>query len=250
MAGEQPGVRTERLTKEYRDPEEGKVDGAREVTFSCYPGQIYGLLGPNGAGKTTTLRMLSTVLTPTAGDAWVAGHDVTEDPQKVRRNIGFLSGETGLYPRLTAREMVSYFGKLYGMDGARLTDRVDELLSMMDMTDFEHKRCENLSTGMKQKVNIARTLVHDPPVLILDEPTVGLDVMTARTIVDFIHTCRDRGKTVLLSTHDMNKAERLCDRIGLIHEARLRGEGTATEFQDRTGADNLEDAFLATVDAR
>ncbi|MBI3857953.1 MAG: ATP-binding cassette domain-containing protein [Planctomycetes bacterium] len=184
------------------------------VTFSARGGEVFGLLGPNGAGKTTTLRMLSTVLTPTSGTALIAGHDVVHEPDAVRASIGFLSGNTGLYPRLTPREVLRYFGRMYGMNGAQLEGRIDELATLLDMTDFLGKRCDALSSGMKQKVNVARTVLHDPPVLILDEPTVGLDVLKSRTIVNLVKDCRTQGKCVIFSTHIMGEVSRLCDRLG------------------------------------
>lgn len=226
------------------------MEGAVGIELTCHAGEIYGLLGPNGAGKTTTLRMLSTVLTPTDGTATISGFDVAEQPRQVRRHIGFLSGETGLYPRLTAREMIGYFGRLFGLSEQEIRERTDQLVEMLDMGDFIEQQTENLSTGMKQKVNIARTLIHDPPVLILDEPAAGLDVMTSRSIVEFILHCRDQEKCVLFSTHDMSKAERLCDRIGMIHEGEIRKKGTPSELFEQTGAETMEEAFLEIVGVR
>lgn len=249
MAGGEPALRTEGLTKIYHDPERGRVEGAVDVSFSCETNQIFGLLGPNGAGKTTTLRMLSTVLTPTEGSAEVMGHDVRTESQVVRGKIGFLSGETGLYPRLTAREMVAYFGRLYELEDSVIAERSDRLFELMDMEDFQDQYCENLSTGQKQKVSISRTLIHDPPVLILDEPTSGLDVMSARTVMQFIRECREEGKCVLFSTHNMTRARRLCDRMALIHGGRIQREGSPQELMRQTETDNLEDAFLSVVGA-
>jgi sodium transport system ATP-binding protein len=217
------------------------------VSFRCQPGEIYGLLGANGAGKTTTLRMLATILEPTSGTAQVAGFDVKLEPQKVRANVGFLSTATALYGRLSAREMVEYFGRLNGMEGDRLQKAVDGLFHALDMESFSDRRCEKLSTGMKQKVSIARTLVHDPAVMIFDEPTVGLDVMTARSIVAFIRHCRERGKTVIFSTHVMSEAEKLCDRIGIIHDGKLLTEGTLAELRQRSSKTDLEDIFVGIV---
>jgi sodium transport system ATP-binding protein len=220
------------------------VDG---VTFECSPGEIYGLLGANGAGKTTTLRILATILEPTGGTAKVAGYDIVEEPEKVRAHVGFLSTATALYGRLTAREMVEYFGRLHGLDDEPLHKAVDSLFEMLGVTEFQNQRCEKLSTGMKQKVSIARTLVHDPAVMIFDEPTIGLDVFAARTIVGFIRQCRDRGKTVIFSTHVMTEAEKLCDRIGIIHRGRVLAEGSLTELRARYGKQDLEDIFVDVV---
>jgi sodium transport system ATP-binding protein len=224
-----------------------EVQAVNGVTFRCEPGQIYGLLGANGAGKTTTLRMLATILFPTSGTAKVAGYDIVDEPEKVRANIGFLSTATALYGRLTAEEMVEYFGRLNGMDGQRLQTAVDQLFATLEMDEFRDRPCEKLSTGMKQKVSIARTLIHDPAVMIFDEPTIGLDVMTARSIVAFIRHCRDRGKTVIFSTHVMSEVEKLCDHIGVIHGGRLLEEGTISELRTRHGMTDLEDIFVQIV---
>ena len=240
-------IRTNGLTKIFQDRKHGELRAVDDVSFTCDSGIVYGLLGPNGAGKTTTLRILSTALRPTSGTALVNGVDVTRDPQKVRMQIGFLSGTTGLYGRLSPREMVTYFGRLYGMPIDRIDRRIDEIFEMLDMAPFAETRNDNLSTGMKQKASIARSVVHDPPVMIFDEPTTGLDVMSSRTIVKFIRHCADQGKTVIFSTHIMSEAVRLCDRIGIIHRGRLYAEGTSDELLQKTGSRNLEDAFVSIV---
>src|SRR5450755_4084024 len=219
-------IEVHNLSKYFRDKKRGEIRAVDDVSFRCLPGQIYGLLGANGAGKTTTLRMLATILEPTGGTASVYGHDIVEHPEKVRANVGFLSTATALYPRLTAREMVEYFGRLNGLDEANLKKRIDTIFSRLDMDAFRDRRCDKLSTGMKQKTSIARTLVHDPPVMIFDEPTLGLDIMTARSIISFIRECREHGKTVIFSTHIMSEVEKLCDVIGVIHNGRLLEEGT------------------------
>ena len=237
------------LTKSFKDKKRGEVRAVDAVSFRCAPGQIYGLLGVNGAGKTTCLRMLATILTPTGGTALVAGHDITREPEKVRASVGFLSTATALYGRLTAQEMVAYFGRLHGLPEDVLASRIEEIFRRLDMHEFRDRRCDKLSTGMKQKVSIARTLVHDPMVMIVDEPTLGLDVLTARTIVAFIRECRQRGKTVIFSTHVMSEAERLCDTIGIIHGGRLRAEGTLAQLREQTGEQHLEDAFVRIVEA-
>lgn len=219
-----------------------------DVSFRCAPGEIYGLLGANGAGKTTTMRLLATMLRPTSGTAIVGGHDVVREPERARRCLGFLSTATALYARLTAFEMVQYFGRLHGLDDAAIAGRASDLFARLDMNEFRDRRCEKLSTGQKQKVSIARTLIHDPPVMIFDEPTNGLDVMSARTIVAFVRECRAAGKAVIYSTHIMSEADKLCDRIGIIHGGRLLAEGTAASLKSAHGGD-LEDAFVALVDA-
>jgi sodium transport system ATP-binding protein len=235
------------LSKQFHDKKRGKISAVDDVSFSCQPGRIYGLLGANGAGKTTTLRMLATILEPTAGTALVCGHDIVEHPEKVRASVGFLSTATALYPRLTAQEMVEYFGRLNGLDEATLRNRVDDIFRRLDMDCFRDRRCDKLSTGMKQKTSIARTLVHDPPVMIFDEPTLGLDIMSARTIVAFIRECRDHGKTVIFSTHVMSEVEKLCDVIGVIHNGRLLTEGTLEELRETYQENDLEEIFVKIV---
>lgn len=235
------------LSKRFQDKKRGEIRAVDNVSFTCKPGQIYGLLGANGAGKTTTLRMLATILEPTDGTAVVCGYDVIEQPQKVRANVGFLSTATALYPRLTAQELVEYFGRLNGLDEATLKKRVEDIFNRLDMNGFRDRRCDKLSTGMKQKTSIARTLVHDPPVMIFDEPTTGLDVMTARTIITFISDCRDRGKAIIFSTHIMSEVERLCDHIGIIHDGKLLAEGTVSALRSKYSEHNLEEIIVKVV---
>ncbi|MHB8410360.1 MAG: ABC transporter ATP-binding protein [Candidatus Acidiferrales bacterium] len=239
------------LCKSFRDKKRGDIRAVENVSFTCEPGEIYGLLGANGAGKTTTLRILATILAPSSGTATVAGFDVVREPQKVRAHVGFLSTATALYDRLTAAETVEYFGQLFGLDSATIERRTGELFKALDMEEFRDRRCAKLSTGMKQKVSIARTLIHDPPVMIFDEPTNGLDVMAARSITDFIRQCRDRGKTVIFSTHVMTEVEKLCDRIGIIHAGKMRTEGTLDELRRNYRKDSLEEIFVeVSGDAR
>src|SRR5262249_13219731 len=240
-------IETQGLTKIFRDKKRGEIRAVDGVSFTCKPGQIYGLLGANGAGKTTTLRMLATILEPSDGTAIVNGHDVETEPEKVRASVGFLSTATALYPRLTAQEVVEYFGRLNGLDEATLKKRVDDLFNRLDMNGFRDRRCDKLSTGMKQKTSIARTLVHDPQVMIFDEPTLGLDIMTARTILDFIRECRERGKTVIFSTHIMPEVEKLCDVIGIIQSGKLLAEGSLSELRDRYHEQDLEEIFVKIV---
>lgn len=243
-------IEAQQLVKVFHDKKRGEVRAVDGISFTCKPGQIYGLLGANGAGKTTTLRMLATILEPTGGTAIVAGHDVVTAPEKVRANVGFLSTATALYGRLTAQEMVEYFGRLNGLSEAELHKRIDAIFARLEMNEFRGGRCDKLSTGMKQKVSIARTLVHDPPVMIFDEPTVGLDVMTARTIVGFIRECRQNGKTVIFSTHVMSEVEKLCDMIGIIHDGRILAEGSLAELRDRYRQQDLEEIFVQIVEAK
>jgi len=235
------------LSKRFHDKKRGEIRAVDNVSFVAKPGQIYGLLGANGAGKTTTLRLLATILEPTDGTAVVHGYDVVESPEKVRASVGFLSTATALYPRLTAQEMVEYFGRLNGLDETTLSKRVQELFNRLDMNEFRDRRCDKLSTGMKQKTSIARTLVHDPPVMIFDEPTLGLDIMTARSIINFIRECRDRGKTVIFSTHVMSEVEKLCDVVGIIQSGKLLTEGTLPELRNRYNERDLEEIFVKVV---
>jgi sodium transport system ATP-binding protein len=235
------------LTKIFHDKKRGEVRAVDGVSFTCRPGQIYGLLGANGAGKTTTLRLLATLLQPTSGEAAVAGFDVRTQPEKVRANIGFLATSTALYGRLTARETIAYFGRLNGLSAAQIAARTRQLADELALHEFLDRRVEKFSTGMKQKTSIARTLVHDPAVLILDEPTLGLDVMAARTIVRFVRECRARGKTVIYSTHVMSEVEKLCDLIGIIHHGRLVAEGTLEQLRARFGDPDLEEIFVRAV---
>ena len=240
-------IETRGLTKIFRDKKRGAIRAVDNVSLVCRPGQIYGLLGANGAGKTTTLRVLATILEPSGGTATVAGHDVVEQPQKVRASLGFLSAATALYPRLTAQEMVEYFGRLNGLEEAVLKKRLDEIFERLDMNGFRDRRCDKLSTGMKQKTSIARTLIHDPQVMIFDEPTLGLDIMTARTIIEFIRECRQRGKTVIFSTHVMSEVEKLCDTIGIIQAGKLLEEGSLGELRERFQENDLEEIFMRVV---
>jgi sodium transport system ATP-binding protein len=243
-------IEARQLTKLFRDRKRGKIHAVDGISFRCEPGRIFGLLGANGAGKTTTLRMLATILQPTSGTALVAGHDVVQAPDRVRENVGFLSTATALYGRLTAQEMVEYFGRLHGLDDSIIRERIGQIFVRLGMDEFRHRRCDKLSTGMRQKVSIARTLVHNPPVMIFDEPTLGLDVMTARTITDFIRECRAGGKTVIFSTHVMSEVERLCDQIAIIHMGRIRAEGTLEQLRETHQLKDLEDIFMRVVEAK
>lgn len=237
-------IEARHLTKIFRDRKRGEFRAVDDVSFRCEPGRIYGLLGANGAGKTTTLRMLATLLAPSAGGATVCGCDVAAQPAKVRGLVGFLAASTALYGRLTARETIAYFGRLHGLDDASIATRTRRLAAELDMHDFLDRRVDTFSTGMKQKTSIARTLVHDPAVLILDEPTLGLDVMAARGIMRFVRACREQGKTVIYSTHVMSEVEKLCDGVGIIHDGRLLEEGTLAELRARHGGRDLEEIFV------
>ncbi|HCD00896.1 MAG TPA: ABC transporter ATP-binding protein, partial [Planctomycetaceae bacterium] len=217
------------------------------VRFNVGPGEVFGLLGPNGAGKTTCLRILSTILTPTAGTASIDGRDIVDDPDGVRARIGFLSGSTGLYDRMTARETVEYFGRLYGLDEDRLSESIERIFNTLSMNEFADTLNSRLSTGMRQKVSIARALVHDPPVLIFDEPTTGLDVLVARAVLDTVATLRDEGKCIIYSTHIMREVERLCDRLAIIHRGRILAAGSQRDLLAASEQPDLEEHFFDLV---
>ncbi len=240
-------IHVEHLSKSFRDYRKGWVSAVVDVSFDCHPGSIFGLLGPNGAGKTTTLRILSTVLRPTGGRAVIAGHDVALEPEAVRARIGYMSASTGIYDRMTAWELVEYFGRLYGMTPAHLQERMVSIFEWLQMDDFRDVLCAKMSTGMRQKVSIARTIVHDPPVLIFDEPTSGLDVLVARVVLQKIAELRDQGKTILFSTHSMHEVEKLCSRVAIIHKGRVQAEGEPLELLDRFGQPDLEELFFHLV---
>ncbi len=235
-------IRFDGLGKTY-----GALVAVRDLTLEVRPGEVYALLGPNGAGKTTALRCLATLLSPTSGFASVGGADVVDEPLQVRARIAFLAASMGLYERLTARELIQYFGRLQGLEGSGLEERVDEMVALFEIGDFSARLCGRLSTGQRQRVSLARALVHDPPALILDEPTLGLDVLSGRTIYDFIERERSRGKAILFSTHQMEEVELLADRVGVLAEGRLVAEGTVPELIALTGAPSLTRAFLDLV---
>jgi sodium transport system ATP-binding protein len=223
------------------------VHAVANVSFEVRAGEVVGLLGPNGAGKTTTLRMLAGILTPDRGRVLIDGLDVHRDPLEAKRRLGFLSGDTLLYHRLSPREVLRYFGELYGMRAPGLDARIEDLVARLEMTAYADRPCGTLSSGQKQRANIARAFLHHPRVLVLDEPTTALDVISGQFIVDAIRAERAAGRAVLFSTHIMGEAEYLCDRILLIHEGHLVDAGTLGELLARTGQDNLTDAFLHHV---
>ncbi|MBN2181304.1 MAG: ATP-binding cassette domain-containing protein [Sedimentisphaerales bacterium] len=235
------------LLQRFRSSE--KFFAVKDVSFCAESGTILGLLGPNGAGKTTLLRMLSTALKPSAGTANIDGVDLVKNPLEVRKIIGFLSDNTGLYGRLTAREMIEYYGKLHGLDSSRLHKRMDELFGVLEMTDFVDKRNDSLSSGMKQKVSIARTLINDPDVIMFDEPTTGLDVAAAEAILKFIESCKDRGKTVIFCTHHMHEVDRLCDKVVVLDAGRVCFDGTIEKMHKQTGQSRMDKAFLAVLNS-
>ncbi len=240
-------IEVENLSKYFEDLRRGKVYALKDVSFDVQPGEIYGLLGPNGAGKTTCLRILSTVLRPSEGRAIVAGFDVATHPAEVRQNIGFMSGNTGVYDRMTAWEMVEYFGRLYGLPEDLLQHRLHEVFETLQMNEFRDLLCSKMSTGMQQKVSIARTIIHDPPVLIFDEPTSGLDVLVARKLLEVIESLRSQGKSIIFSTHIMREVEKLCDRVAIIHKGCILAKGTIEELEQKHNQTDLEELFFDLI---
>ena len=239
-------VEAQELTKVFKT-RKGEVRAIDELSFSCQSGEIFGLLGPNGAGKTTTLRLLATILTPTSGRAIVASYDTRVSPGEVRKRIGFLATETGLYDRFTARETVRFFGRINKLSDDEIDRRTREIFGLLDLSALADRRVGTFSTGEKQKLSLARSIIHDPPVLIFDEPTFGLDVMAARAVLDSVRLLRDQGRTIILSTHIMRVAEKLCNMIGILYQGRLRALGTLGELKESYGGGDLEEVFFSAV---
>lgn len=240
-------IHVRNLTKDYADLKRGKFSALAGITFDAFPGEIYGLLGPNGAGKTTALRIISTVLRPTEGSASVDGFDVLTQPSQVRKQIGFMSANTGTYDRMTAWEMVEFFGRLYGLTDELLRTRMEGLFERLKMNDIRDQLVAKMSTGMKQKVSIARALVHDPPVLIFDEATSGLDVLVARALLNTVAELRDQGKCIVFSTHIMREAEKLCNRLAIMYRGHILAEGTLDELRERHQEHDLEELFFRLI---
>jgi len=238
----EPAVSMQELTKAF-----GRMHAVDGLSLAIPAGEIYGLLGPNGAGKTTALRMLAGLLAPTGGHVRLMGIDVAVHPQRAKAKLGFLSASTGLYARLSARELLVYFGRVNQMADAAIARRLEVLTGALDLGRILERRCEALSTGERQRVSLARAVFHDPPVMILDEPTSGLDVLASRFLRDFVRAERDRGKAIIFSTHYLAEAELLCDRIGLLFRGRLLREGTPSALRAEAGAATLEEAFLTFV---
>jgi len=237
------------LGKTFHDRKKGDIPAVKGISFTCSPGQVFGLLGRNGAGKTTTLRMLATILAPTSGTARIDGFDVNEKPGEVRKRIGYLSGDTKLYDRLTGRELLEYFGALAGLSPSAIEGRIAELQGGFGLVDFLDKRVGKMSTGMKQRLSLARVVLHDPPVLIFDEPTSGLDVIGAREVLKIVQDLKTKGRTIIFSTHIMTEAERICDEIAIIERGSILAEGTVPSLQSKNGGGSLEDVFVQTVGA-
>ncbi|MCT4561662.1 MAG: ATP-binding cassette domain-containing protein [Crocinitomicaceae bacterium] len=249
-------IKVENLRKEFHlsksqmrelDTKNKVAVAVEDVSFTCTPGRIFSLLGPNGAGKTTTMRMLSTIYKPTSGSIEIGGVDAINNPREARRKIGFLTGSTGLYARLTPNELIDYFATLYDVPKADANRRKEELFSLLDMHDFQNKRIGKLSTGMKQKVSICRTMIHDPEVIVFDEPTSGLDVITAENIIQLIRDCKKQGKTVIFSSHIMSEVDLLCDDMAIVHKGRLLFNGSMQEFREGQQADTLTGEFIRII---
>jgi sodium transport system ATP-binding protein len=235
------------LTKTYLDKARGIVHAVDALSLQCSYGEIVGLLGPNGAGKTTTLRMLSTVLEPTAGTANIAGFDIEKEALDVRKNLGFLTGGTGLYGRLSPVEILQFFGRLHEMSEKEIRERTDYLMEVFEIGSFRNSHCDKLSTGQKQRVNLARTLLHNPPVIILDEPTAGLDIISSKTILDFIRSSKKDGKCILFSTHYLTEAELLCDRVAIIHQGKILDFDTIPALKAKTHEESLVQVFFHLI---
>jgi len=235
------------IKKTFHDKKRGTIAAVDGVSLEACPGEIFGLLGPNGAGKTTLVRVLATILSPTSGTAEIGGYDIVRDPAKVRAQIGYLSGSAGLYERLSGRQLLQYFATLYGLKESTAKHRIDGLIEELDMGSYIDGRCDKYSTGQKQRVSIARAVIHDPPILFFDEPTNGLDLIAARTVIRYIRQCRAQGKCVVFSTHIMSEVEALCDRIAIIYEGKVSGIGTMDELRERTGMHAFEDVFMGII---
>ncbi|MFC6440597.1 ABC transporter ATP-binding protein [Bowmanella sp. JS7-9] len=234
--------------QERKDPRlQGRFfHSVKDVSFSCKQGEVLGLLGPNGAGKTTTLRILSTALKADAGQVMINGHNVLENPLIARKKIGFLSGTTGLYGRLTGRENIAYFGQLHGLTAGEIASRIDELANLLDMQSFLDRRAENFSTGMKQKVSIARAVIHQPELVVLDEPTTGLDIMATATVMEFIQRLKSQGTPVIFSTHHLDEVQELCDRVTVIDQGETRFDDTVEAFSALADG-KLHQSFLSVL---
>lgn len=237
------------IYKNFKSHKKGIVKAVQGVSFKVESGRIFGLLGPNGAGKTTTLRIIATLLSPSKGDVLYNGKSIYAEKIEHRKRLGFISGNTGLYDRLKPGEIVQYFGQLNGIDKKTINDRFNGIVKLLDMKSILNKHCGKMSTGEKQKVSIARMMITNPEILILDEPTLGLDVLTSRTIVDFINESKKRGKTIILSTHILSEAEYLCDDIGIIHQGKLIYNGTLANIFTNYPQQSLENIFLDLIGA-
>ncbi len=241
-------IELELVNKRFKS-KKGDVQALADCSLQVRPGRVYGLLGPNGAGKTTALRIIATLLQPNSGRVLVNDVDARRHPGQARRQVGFLTGDTKLYDRLTPRETLRYFGQLYEMAPGTLNERIARLSELLQMDDYLDRRLGRLSTGQKQKLSIARAVIHDPAVIVLDEPTSGLDVIASRSVVEFILNSGREGKTVLFSTHILSEAERICDDIGMIHLGRILREDSLESIKAAHPGETLEEIFLSLVGA-
>ncbi len=241
-------IRINNVKKKFYDKKHGDFFAVDDVSFHVERGEIFGLLGPNGAGKTTLLRMVATIMEQTEGQIVVNGANTLEDPDHVKRSIGFLSGNTKLYKKLTPIETMRFFGKFYNIPAEEIESRIEEIVKRLDMDSFKNRIVEKLSTGQVQKTSIARCMIHEPDIYILDEPTLGLDILTSRTIIDFIKDKKRQGKTIIFSTHYMEEADSLCDRIGLIHQGQIVACDTKQALQEITNQQSIRDIFLSYID--
>jgi len=241
-------INVNNVKKKFYDKKNGGFYAVNDVSFHVEKGEIFGLLGPNGAGKTTLLRMIATIMEQTEGVIQVNGYDTKTQADGVKRSIGFLSGNTKLYKKLTPIETMRFFGAFYNIEKNEMERRIKEIIKVLDMESFKDRLVEKLSTGQVQKTSIARCMIHDPDIYILDEPTLGLDILTSRTIIEFIQGKKAEGKTVIFSTHYMEEAESLCDRIGLIHKGQIVSCGSKQDLQEATGKKTVRDIFLSYID--
>lgn len=242
--------KTFELSKKQRkelNTSETQFQALKDVSFSCQPGKVFSLLGPNGAGKTTTLRNIGGIIKPSSGSVLINGIDMAQNPNEARKQIGFLTGSTGLYGRLTPNEMIHYFGGLYGVDKATIEQRKNKLYDMLDMHHFANKQIGKLSTGMKQKVSICRTMIHDPAVLVFDEPTSGLDVISAEAIINLIRDCKQNNKTVIFSSHIMSEVELLCDELAIIHKGKIIEQSSFEQFKNQEPNKSLTERFIEII---
>ncbi len=237
-------IEVDNITKRF-----GLIQAVRNLSFSVAAGEVFGLLGPNGAGKTTTLRILATLLKADAGTATIGGLDIVRDAERIRTNIGVVNGGMGLYDRLSGREILHYFGKLYGMNRSAIEDRIRELDGLLELGDTLERRAGGFSTGMKQKIVIARAVLHDPPVIFFDEATSGLDVMARRAVLDFVGNYASRARAVIYSTHVMSEIEELCKRVAVVYRGELIALDRVDALRLKTGAINLEQAFFRIIES-
>ena len=243
-----PLITVSNLSKAFSSPDGSRVVAVDDISFDVRAGEVFGLLGPNGAGKTTTLRMMLGLLRPDAGDAVINGVSASRDADAVKSQVGFVSTSVGVYQFLTPLEMLQFVADLYDVPQSLADERIARLAGLLDFEDYLHRRCGVLSTGQKQRINLARSLIHDPPVMLLDEPTRGLDIVGSQEIFSYIQHLKDLGKAVIICTHRLDEAERFGDRFGLLHQGRLKYSGGLTELQQQTNQSTLTEMFISLLD--